>query len=170
MLSSQSCIHAFVCRQDFPAKPAAKGLCTACLLILELNRKVVGFAFSGSPAFLFSLSLPSLPQTGITVLTTLPMGPSGWKMKSASLMSCFGRGILQLIVNLPLTQLIPICIIYTAGLVYTPRSVLGACVFGRENHPQETPQHQGQTCFLVHDLKAECLSCAFFSPCVVYRP
>lgn len=158
-----SCILAFVCRQDFPAKPAAKGLCRACFLILGPNQ-VVGFAFSGSPASLFSLSLLCLPQPGIAVFMTLPMRPSGWKMKSASLMSCFGRGILQLIVILPLIWVIPICIIYTAGFVYTPRSAQGTCVFRRENHPRETPQHQGQTCFLVYDLKAENVCPVFFSP------
>lgn len=161
-----SCILAFVCRQDFPAKPAAKGLCRACFLILGPNQ-VVGFAFSGSPASLFSLSLLCLPQPGIAVFMTLPMRPSGWKMKSASLMSCFGRGILQLIVILPLIWVIPICIIYTAGFVYTPRNAQGACVFRRENHPRETLHHQGQTCFLVYDLKAENVCPVLFFPPVL---
>lgn len=51
-----------------------------------------------------------------------------------SLMGCFGRGILQLILVLLLIQLVPIYTIHAAGLVCTVRRGLGTGIFRRENH------------------------------------
>lgn len=101
-------------------------------------------------------------EMNINVFMTLAMRPLGWKIKSVSLTGCFGRGILQLIVVLLLIQLIPIYIIDTAGLVYTLRNGLGRFIFRRESRSWETQQPQGQTCFLVNDLRAETVCPVFF--------
>lgn len=143
------------------------GLCAAYFLILswaEPRTSRVCFLqkYCLSVWRCFCISWLRVEETIINVFMTLPMRPLGWKMKSVSLMGFIGRRILQLIVVLLLIQLIPIYIIRTAGLVYTLRNGLGTFIFRRESHSCETQQPQGQTCFLVNDLKAERVCPVFF--------
>lgn len=91
----------------------------------------------------FCISWLRVEKANINVFRTCPTRPLGWKMKSESLMHCFGRYILQLIVVLLLIQLIPIYIIYIVDLVYTLGSELGTFIFRRESNSWETQQPQG---------------------------